>query len=306
MSSEQIITCEAAIVGGGSAGLAAALLLARARRKVIVIDSGQPRNQPSSHARGFISRDGLAPVEILKLARHEARGYGVEFIDGIVERLDSQRTLHLSDGRKVQATRVLLTTGLRDVLPDVEGLKERWGRDVLHCPYCHAYDAGQVPFVVLGSHPNAVHHSLLLKQWTPEVTLVTDDLVLSEEDRVALDVRGVRVVEGRTEQILVEDDKISGVRVSGQTLPCSIVFLFPEPRPRDEFTAELNLERNSMGFPVTDPMGCTSVPWLYAAGNAVDPRAQALTAAGHGQQVAFAMHNSWVHEEVHAAVGRRQ
>lgn len=302
----EITTCEAAVVGAGGAGLAAALLLARARRDVIVIDGGKPRNAPSAHARDFLSRDSCAPTEVLGLGRQEVTGYGARILDAEVRQLDNERTLHLVDGRRIRGARVILATGLTDVLPEVPGVAERWGRDVLHCPYCHAHDVGQNPFVVLGTHPYAVHHSILLRQWSPDVTFVVHEVKLSDQDRAAMTTRGVRIFDGRAEEVVVENDAVTGVRVRGTVVPCAAVFLFPAPRPRDQFTAELSLHRDSLGFPVVDPMGCTSVPWLYAAGNAADPRFQALAAAGHGQQVAHAMHNAWVAEEVAATTAGRR
>lgn len=290
-------TCDAAIIGGGAAGLAAALLLARAHRDVVVIDDGTPRNAPSAHARGFLSRDSASPAEILAAGGAEVARYGGRCVTARVDRLDDQRLLHLSDGSRLRATRVVLATGLRDALPDIPGVAERWGRDVLHCPYCHGYEAGRAPFVVLGTHPNAVHHSLLLRQWSPDVTLAVHDLRLSSEDRAVLGARGVRLREGRIEEVLAADDAVVAVRVDGADVPATAVFLFPEPRPRDAFVDGLGVERDELGFPRTDPTGRTSVPWLYAAGNATDPRLQVLSAAGHGQQV----HNAWVMEE--AALG---
>jgi thioredoxin reductase len=306
LASTPDLTCEAAVIGGGAAGLAAALLLARARRDVVVIDGGQPRNAPSAHTRGFLTRDDATPQQLLDQARQEVSGYGARILDAAVDRLDADRVLHLSDGTRLRAERVILATGLTDLLPDIPGLRERWGRDVLHCPYCHGYDAGQGAFVVLGTHPNAVHHALLLKQWTSEVTLAVHELTLHDEDRAALSARGVDLIDGMVEAVVVEDDVVAGVRVDGALVPATTVFLFPVPQPQDGFTQELALERDRMGFPVTDEMGRTCVPWLFAAGNAADPRAQTLAAAGHGQQVAFAMHNAWVQDEVATALAAGQ
>lgn len=291
------IDCEAAIVGAGGAGLAAALLLARTRRSVVVVDDGRPRNAPSAQLRGFLGRDRDAPAELLRAGREEVRGYGARLLDARVERLDEQRVLHLRDGRRVRAERVLLASGLHDELPEVPGAAERWGRDVLHCPYCHAREAGPGPFVVLGTHPGAVHQSLLLRQWSDDVTLLGEPPRSGPEQFAMLAAAGVRLQTGRAEGIVVEADAVTAVRTGSGVLPCRAVFVFPVPRPRDGFTAQLGLERDEAGFPVTDATGRTSLPWLYAAGNAADPRLPALAAAGDGQRAAFAMHNAWVAEQ---------
>jgi thioredoxin reductase len=130
-----------AIVGGGAAGLSAALVLGRARRRVAVIDAGEPRNAPAAHMYGYLSRDGFGPGQLLAFGREEVRKYGGAFVEGVVtEVVPNGRTgfwVLLADGQRISARRVLVTTGLRDELPDIPGLADRWARDVLHCPYCH-------------------------------------------------------------------------------------------------------------------------------------------------------------------------
>src|SRR5919197_239884 len=161
---------DVAIVGGGAAGLSAALVLARARRRVVVLDAGSPRNAPTAHMHNFLSRDGMPPAELLEVGRAEIRGYGAEIVGATVVRLQSTSTAFevvLDNGRTVAARRVLLATGLTDQLPDVPGVRERWGRDVLHCPYCHGWEFRDQPVGVLATGPRAVHQALLFRQWTP-------------------------------------------------------------------------------------------------------------------------------------------
>ena len=132
------------VIGGGAAGLSAALVLSRARRKVLVVDAGSPRNAPATHMHGYLSRDGMPPAELLAAGRDEVRGYGGEIADGAVTDVvhDGQGfTGLLASGQRISARRVLVTTGLRDELPDVPGLRDRWARNVLHCPYCHGHEA---------------------------------------------------------------------------------------------------------------------------------------------------------------------
>ena len=122
------------IVGGGAAGLSAALVLGRARRRVAVIDAGTPRNAPAAHMQGFLSRDGMPPGDLLAAGRAEVRRYGVELIDDRVETIEPGFAVRLAGGRMLTARRILLATGCRDELPDIPGVRERWGRDLLHCP----------------------------------------------------------------------------------------------------------------------------------------------------------------------------
>ena len=132
------------VIGGGAAGLSAALVLTRARRSVLVIDSGMPRNQPAAHMHGFLSRDGMPPLELLAIGRDEVEGYGGTILPDTVTDVVNEGTsgfrVSLRDGRPVRARRLLIATGLRDEIPDIAGLWDRWGRDVLHCPYCHGFE----------------------------------------------------------------------------------------------------------------------------------------------------------------------
>ena len=151
---------DVAITGGGAAGLSAALVLSRARRNVLVIDAGAPRNGPASHMHGYLSRDGMPPAELLAAGRDEVRSYGGDIIDGVVTDLVPDGTngfwALLDDGRRISARRLMVTTGLSDELPDIPGLRARWARDVLHCPYCHGHEVADRQLGVLGGSPAAV------------------------------------------------------------------------------------------------------------------------------------------------------
>ena len=183
------------VIGGGAAGLSAALVLSRARRRVAVVDAGQPRNAPAAHMHGFLGWDGAPPATLLMQGRGEVTSYGGELISGTVTDLiaggGSNNQPHfevtLDDGASLQARRVLVTTGLRDELPDIPGVAERWGRDLLHCPYCHGYEVRDQPLGVLGGTPDAVLHALLVRQWSADVVFFTHASELTPQDREQLD-----------------------------------------------------------------------------------------------------------------------
>jgi len=159
---QDLVTYDVVVVGGGAAGLGGALMLGRSRRSVLVVDAGEPRNAPASGVHGFLTRDGVSPAALLQVGREEVRGYGARVLDGRVasaESVDGGFTVTLEDGRRVGARRLLVTTGLVDELPDVPGVRERWGRDVLHCPYCHGWEVRDQPIGVLASGPMAVHRA---------------------------------------------------------------------------------------------------------------------------------------------------
>jgi thioredoxin reductase len=291
---------EVAIIGGGAAGLSAALVLGRARRRVIVIDAGQPRNAPAAHMQGFLSRDGTPPRELLEVGRAEVLHYGVELVtDRVVDARDGF-TLHLLSGRIVEARHVLLATGAGDVLPvGIEGAGARWGRDFLHCPYCHGWEVRDRPVGVLGS----VEHAHLLRQWTDDVTLFTHTATVTDAERATLHARGIAVVDGTVERLVVEDDRLRAVQLAGgRTVEREALFMRPALRANlDNPAVLLGCELREDGLVRTGADGRTSVAGVWAAGNATNPRAQVITAAGEGSAAAIAINTELVQADIDAA-----
>jgi len=296
-------THDVAIIGGGAAGLSAALVLGRARRRVVVIDAGEPRNAPASHMQGFLSRDGMPPAELLRTARAEVRSYGVEIVEDRVADAESGFVLRLAGGPTVEARHVLLATGAVDELPDLPGARERWGRDLLHCPYCHGWEVRDRAIGVLGTGPGSVEHAHLLRQWTDDVILFRHETVVSDCERAKLGARGIAVVDGPVERLVVTDDALRAVRlVDGRTIPRSALFIRPALRAHpDALGAALGCEQVTGGLLRVDATGRTSVPGVWAAGNAANPRAQVITAAGEGSAVAIAINTELVDHDVAAA-----
>ncbi|WP_067474985.1 NAD(P)/FAD-dependent oxidoreductase [Actinomadura hibisca] len=291
------------VIGAGAAGLNAALLLGRARRKVAVVDAGEPRNAPAAHMHGFLSRDGSDPTALLELGRAEVARYGVRLIRGRVDQIDHGYQVRMVGGPVLAARRVLVATGLRDELPDIPGVRERWGKDLLHCPYCHAYEVRDQPLAVLGVHPNAVHQALLLRGWSDDVVFFAHTLALTAQDRERLEARGLRIVEGEVKQLVADDDRLRGVELAdGRVVPRAAAFLFPRMVARDELLTGLGCARDDGGWVTTDRTGRTSVAGVWAAGNVVDPRAQVVTAAGMGSAAAFAINTDLLDEDVDRAV----
>jgi len=297
---------DVAVVGGGAAGLSAALVLARARRAVVVIDAGRPRNAPAAHMQGFLSRDGLPPAELVAAGRTEVAGYGGRLVSGAVTAArphDGGFELSLADGSTLSARRVLVTTGLRDELPDVPGVSERWGRDLLHCPYCHGHEVRDQRLGVLGGTPGAVQHALLVRQWSGDVVYFAHTDTPTPAEREALVARAIGVVEGAVGRLVVEDDRLHGVELEGgRVVRRDAVFVRPVFTPNDELLAGLGCVTHDNGWVVADPTGRTSVPGVWVAGNAVNPRAQVITAAGEGSSAAIALNNDLVEEDVRDAV----
>lgn len=297
-------TYDVVVVGGGAAGLSAALVLGRARRRVVVVDAGVPRNAPAAHMQGFLSRDGMPPGELLAAGRAELATYGVEVVRDAVVGVDAGFVVRLGSGTTLHARRVLVTTGVRDELPDLPGVRERWGRDLLHCPYCHGWEVRDQPLGVLGTHPGAVQHALLVRQWSDDVTFFAHTHAVSEDEARVLGARGVAVVVGRVARLVVEDDRLTGVQLAdGRTVARTAVFVRPVNLPHpDGLLAGLGAALDADGFPLTDRTGRTSVPGVWVAGNAADPRAQVITSAGAGSAAAIAINADLVAEDVERAL----
>ena len=209
----------------------------------------------------------------------------------------------LADGRSLLARRVLVTTGLRDDIPAIEGVRERWGRDLLHCPYCHGNEVRDQPLGVLGGTPAAVAHALLVRQWTPDVVYFDHTGHLSADEREQLIARAIGVVEGPVARLVVDDDHLTGVELeSGQVVPRTAVFVRPAFVPHSDLLVGLGCATHDNGWVVADSVGQTSVHGVWVAGNAANPRAQVVTAAGEGSAAAIAMNNNLVEEDTATAV----
>ncbi|MFI8997716.1 NAD(P)/FAD-dependent oxidoreductase [Streptomyces sp. NPDC053542] len=321
-------TYDVVVIGAGAGGLNAALVLARSRRRVAVVDAGQPRNAPAPHMHGFLSRDGMAPRDLLAAGRAELTSYGVDLIASQAQRIDRivhiDRTEHiehiehteeatphlqvrLAGGPVLDARHVVVATGLRDHLPDIPGVRERWGTDLLFCPYCHAYEVRDQPIGVLGTHPAAVGHTLLLRQWSEDIVYFAHTQQPGEEDRERLTARGVRIVEGTVKRLVVENDRLRGVELTeGRVVLRSAVFVVPTMVPRDDLLTGLGCAKDDNGWVVTDRAGRTSVPGVWAVGNVIDPRAMVVTAAGMGAAAAFALNQELVNDDISRAVAHHR
>jgi thioredoxin reductase len=288
------------VVGGGAAGLSAALVLGRARRRVAVVDAGAPRNAPAAHMQGFLSRDGMPPADLLAAGRAEAAGYGVELVEGTVTAIEAGFVVRLAGGRALQARRILVATGARDELPEIPGVEARWGRDLLHCPYCHGWEVRDQPIGVLGTIPGSVLHAQLVRQWSDDVAFFVHTYELSTVEQGELEARGVQIVRGEVARLVVEDDRLTGVELTdGRVIPRTAVFIRPDIAPHaDGLLAGLGCETDDGGFAKVDATGRTSATGVWAAGNAADPRAQVITAAGAGSAAAIAINADLVHDDV--------
>ncbi|MFF4007241.1 NAD(P)/FAD-dependent oxidoreductase [Streptomyces sp. NPDC001717] len=305
------------VVGGGAAGLAGALTLVRARRSVLVIDAGSPRNAPATHMHGYLGHDGRSPAELLERGRAEVTGYGGLIRRGTAIAADPLSgggfLVRCGDGSTVRARRLLVTTGLVDELPAVEGLAERWGRDVLHCPYCHGWEVRDEPVAVLATGPVSVHQAQMWRQWSDRTTLLAHTWELTEEDRELLAALGVAVVEGEVTGLAVgADDRLTGVTLAGGgAVECRALVVAPRFTARSGVLTGLGLPMTALerdgrviGTCVESDAatGATALSGVWVAGNVTAPMAQVAGAAAQGVQAAVAINADLIEEQGRRAV----
>jgi thioredoxin reductase len=311
MTDELKHSYDVVVVGGGAAGLNGALMLARSRRSVVVVDSGAPRNRPAEGIHGLLGHDGVPPAELLERGRAEVRRYGGHVVGGEVtaaRREQDSFVVALGDGRSVAARRLLVTTGLVDELPDVPGLSDRWGKDVLHCPYCHGWEVRDRAIGVLASGPNSVHQALLFRQLSADVVYFSHRRAPTDEQAEQLAARGIRVVDGEVVGIDVADDRMRGVRVGdGTVVPRDAMAVATRMVARTGFLTGLGLHavehQAGIGEHVpADPTGRTEVPGVWVAGNVTDLTAQVGASAAAGAMAGAHINADLVMEETTGAV----
>src|SRR5215469_8162222 len=299
------------VVGGGAAGLNGALMLARSRRSVVVIDAGAPRNAPAAGVHGLLVREGTPPTELLERGRAEVRGYGGHLVTGEVSAVapdDDGFEVALSDGRTVRAGRLLVATGLVDELPNIPGLRDRWGRDVVHCPYCHGWEVRDQAIGVLATGPLSVHQALLFRQLSDDVMFFSNVRPLAGEEIEQLAARGISVMDGEVASMEIAGDRIVGVRMSDGTLvKRRVVAVSPRMTARAGFLGGLGLTTAEHPAAVgehipADPTGRTDVPGVWVAGNVTDLTAQVGGAAAAGALAAAHINADLVIDETRRAV----
>lgn len=315
-------TVDAVVIGGGPAGLNGALVLARSRRSVVVIDNGTPRNAPAQAMHSFLVLDGMPPTEILERGREQVRQYGGRVVFGEVASAapaapaadgDLRFIIALTDGRTFTARRVLVATGLRDVLPDVPGLAEHWGRGVVHCPYCHGWEVRDEPVGVLATSPGSGHQALLFRQLTDDLVYFTHKTALDEETRMRFTARGIRVVDSPVDEVVRADDEgIAGVRLAdGRFVARRVLAVGSRMVARTEGLEGLRLPMEDLPDGIgrrfaSGTAGATEVPGVWVAGNATDLTAQVGASAQAGALAAAHINAQLAAAEADAAVAEMQ
>lgn len=294
---------DVAVVGGGPAGLSAALWLARYLHKVVVVDSGDPRNWETRGINGFLGHQGIRSPDLRALGRADGAKYGVEFVGGMVDTAVNETgelfAICLRDGTTIEAPRILLAIGIRDYWPPIPGLDKCYGETVHVCPDCDGYETRDRKTVVIGSGRKAVGMALALTTWTRQIVICTNgeppDMTQDLLDQ--LKALNIPVLDEPIKCVLSQESEIRGLELAGgMSLDCERLYFAIGQYPADDLGAQLGCKRDKMGRLVIDDRNHTSIRNVYAAGDIAPGPQLAIVAAASGAVAAMAIHHSLLPE----------
>ncbi len=295
---------DCAILGGGPAGLNAALVLGRARRRVLVFDDNHPRNAVTQESHGFVTRDGVKPNEFRAIAHQELRKYPSVEMQPVrvtaLRRADDAFDITTEKGDVFSAKTILLATGLKEILPTIEGLHDYYGKSVFCCPYCDGWELRDRPLVVISEGPHTFNLVKVVWNWSHDLLVCTNGRqVLTQEQQETLHQKGIQVVEDRITALLGKQGQLERIVFATQEERARHGgFVAPQLLQASPFGEELGCEVNVMGGIVTDPFGRTTVPGVYAAGDAsVVVPAQLIIAAAEGSRAAAGVNTDLTERE---------
>ena len=286
------------VIGGSYAGMAAALQLLRARRKVLVIDAGKRRNRFAEESHGFLGQDGINPGEIARKAREQLSAYPtLTWVEGMAEQAEGEKdafAVTTADGMRHAGRRLLFATGVSDALPDIEGLGERWGKSVFHCPYCHGYELGQGRIGCIATGPMSLHQAQLLPEWGEVTFFLNGSFVPDETQHADLAARGVTIEAAPIARLEGKAD----VRLTdGRLLPFAGLFTASRVSPSSPIAERLGcaIEETPFGTQIqTDAMKETTISGAFACGDAARIPHSVSLAVGDGAWAGAQLHRSLV------------
>ena len=294
---------DVAVVGGGPAGLSAALWLARYLHKVVLVDSGDPRNWETRGINGYLGHQGIRSPELRKLGRIEGEKYGAQFVSGIVDTAANETgelfAICLRGGKIIEARRILLAIGIRDVWPDIPGLDQCYGETAHVCPDCDGYETRGKKTVVIGTGRKAVGMALALTTWTKEIVICTNGEPpdMKQELLDILKPLNIPVLDSPITCVISQNKEIRGVELEGgMSLDCERLYFAIGQYPSDDLGTQLGCKRDEIGRLVIDDHNHTSVRNVYAAGDVAGGPQIAIAAAASGAIAAVAIHASLVPE----------
>jgi thioredoxin reductase len=295
---------DVAIIGGGPAGLSAALVLGRCRRRVILFDHGHPRNYAAVEMHGYLGHDGIPPFKLRELGRREGERYGVEYVDAEVDKVcpcgheHSEFELEVAGRSPVRARKLLLATGVKDELPDIENFKDFYGRTAHHCPYCDGWEHRDQRLVAIGRGKAAVGLALSLRTWSDQVTACISGEPISNEDRERAERNGIIVHAAMPIRMEGSDGRLARLHFrQGPPLECDALFFSSEPKQRSRLPTMLGCERDDAGLIKTYGKQGAGVCGMFLAGDADGDVQFAIVAAAEGAIAATAINRELQDED---------
>ena len=300
---------DAVVIGGGPAGLSAALALGRARRRVLVAAAGPTRNSSADAAHNVLTRDGTPPAELVRIGREQLAPYDVTVREewaSDARRTDDGLAVTFAGGDRVEARALLLATGVRDVLPDVPGLAELWGRGVFHCPYCHGWEVAGRPLAVYAKGKSAdvaLHLVRLLRGWSDDVVLFTDGPCnLPDDDRARVERNGVAVREERVERLVGTDGELEAVVLDGgESVARGGLIVSPDQELRSDLPHRLGCPLSADGRVEAGVGGRTEVPRVFVAGDVGPGMQSVVSAMASGMAAGATLNHDLLEEEFREA-----
>jgi thioredoxin reductase len=290
------------VIGGGPAGLNGALILGRCLRKVLVIDSGKPRNRYATEMHGFLSRDGIKPEEFLTIAKAELFKYKIEWIEDFAvncQQIENNFKIETKQGKTFTAKKLLIATGLVDTLPDIPDIMSYYGKSIHHCPYCDAYEVRGEPIAVFGNNLAAARKAVSLKTWTQNITLITGGKnKLRKPDINLLGKNNIRILDKSIRKLIGAEGILNHIELNDrETISCRAIFFPPQPKQHSDIVYQLNCTVNNKGIVKTDKAHKTNVRGVYVAGDADRDMQQVIIAAAEGARAAMNI-NLELHSEM--------
>jgi thioredoxin reductase len=291
------------IIGGGAAGLTAALYLGRFRRKVILFDTGKQSNRVSHAAHGFFTRDGVSPSELVSIGREQLGSYETVRLESLrvtaIRPDDKRFRISLEDGSELSSRKVLLATGLKDILPSMPGIEQFWGKSAFHCPYCDGWEMRDQPIGIIADGTTGIHLAKLLRVLSDDIVLCTNgDTELDEGERAQLLRHDVKIIETSIACVEGRGEQLQAIVFSdGQRLPRKGIFVRLTTVHQSPFAAQLGCKLTKDDLVEIDELGRSSIPGVYAAGDMAYPMRQIVIAAMQGASAAIGINNDLIAED---------
>lgn len=290
------------IIGGSYAGLSAAMSLGRALRNVLIIDSGKPCNRQTPHSHNFLTRDGQTPAALSALAKEQVMNYKtLTFYEGLAvsgTKTENGFEIHTQSGDRFSAKKLVFASGIRDIMPDIEGFAECWGITAIHCPYCHGYEVKQERTGILANGDGAFEYARLISNWTQDLTVFTNGpSTLSEEQTAKIRSHNINIIEKEISSLEHENGYLRRIIFKDQSdFPLKAVYSKPQYEQHSDIPAALGCELTEQGLLKIDAMQRTTLPGVYACGDNASAMRSVANAVAMGSFAGAALNREMVEE----------